>query len=207
MQPNNHGTASNDAGKKKVTFKRVDNFDVTDQPPDAPEGPFVAHIEDVKVDADKDGWPRIIPQWKFDAVDEKAGGDSDAQGSGIGATVATFHSFMGQGSDVRKANFQKSQLLAMLNALSLDESHLPKSISRAEDLDELVELLKTQSSEGITVWNQHRKNNKTGATQCNILFEAPKGSGEIAVPGDAEEEAPKANTKGKPAAKPVAKRR
>lgn len=179
-----------------ATFEPMSyNADVIE--PDAYEGAYEATIDNVKFQpTKKTNKPMIVIEWKLTGTEDES---DDCQKS-IGSKVSDWIVL----ANDKTGNRGKVKLRTLRDNLNLDPDVIPTTISSFDDLKELGVALKGQS---MPVWVT-TSTDDDGNVRTNVNYAAPRGAGGMAPMGDEEpeeEEAPKAQARGKTQAKPAVK--
>lgn len=163
----------------ELQFTRVETGDMSEIPPDAPEGQWVAAFKVKLAATSKDKYPMLIVDAKLEeALTEGNEGH-------VGSKVSEFIVFFPATHNAAKMS--RLRLRDFCAGLKID---LPRitSIERASDLDDFIGEIESNRA---VVWTKHESDKTTGETRTKLLFTAPRGSVSNIVEDVSEEAAPK----------------
>jgi len=154
----------------EIQFTRVETGDMSEIPPDAPEGQWVASFK-VKVAAtSKDKYPMLIVDAKLDEA------LTDGNEGHVGAKVSEFIVFFPQTHNAAKMS--RLRLRDFCAGLKIDAPRIT-SIEKASDLDSFINDIESNRA---VVWTKHESDKQTGEVRTKLLFTAPRGSLQESLP-------------------------
>jgi hypothetical protein len=159
----------------QMGFKPVD-YDVTDIPPEAPEGKWTGVLKVGKKDVNKEGYARLGLMLKLEETEEP---DHESY---LGQSVRDSITFYDNKHPY--ARMSKRQLQGLCAALEIDLEVIPKRIRSWADLKPLIAAIDGQKLEFFTVVR-----NTDDGPQTNVRYTAPGGyTTGLAVEEEEEEE-------------------
>lgn len=167
-----------------LEFAPIATGDLTEIPPDAPDGEWIAVCKP-KPSLDKEGNPRIVLEWTLEEA------VTDGNADFVGTSVTDWFLVFYPARQADKSKRGRRQLRAVCDACEIEVPVL-QSVT-PQDIEEL-----TQQLDGARarIWTRNKLDNK-GEVRTGIFYRAPGG----AVVEVEEEEAPK------PAAKKAASKK
>lgn len=179
----------------EVHFTPVETGDLSDIPPDAPEGEWTATCELKKASTSKDGYPMLILNWKLDeALTE---GNEDSAGNCRASDFLVFFPANHAGSKM-----SKQKLKEICENLQIE---VPNTTS-IKDWEDIGDFTAALDGAKTRVWTKHKTDKSSGEVRTNVLYVAPRGFGGGAM-AEEEKPAPKKNGAKKPEAKKANGRR
>jgi hypothetical protein len=150
----------------EIQFTPVETGNMSEIPPDAPEGHWIASFRCKVAATSKDKFPMVI----IDARLEEA--LTEGNENHVGAKVSEFIVFFPANHNASKMS--RVRLQAICGALKID---LPTFtvIRSSGDLASFTEAIETNKAQ---VWTKHEADKVTGEVRTKLLFTAPRGSAE-----------------------------
>jgi hypothetical protein len=174
----------------ELQFTRVETGDMSEIPPDAPEGQWVASFKVKVASTSKDKFPMLIVDAKLDEA------LTEGNENFVGSKVSEFLVFFPQTHNASKMS--RIRLKAFCEGLKIDAPRLT-AIEKASDFDAFINDI--ESNRGV-VWTKHEKDKETGEIRTKLLFTAPRGTVSTLPLGDdnghdASEEKPRKRAAGR----------
>ena len=148
----------------EIQFTRVETGNMSEIPPDAPEGQWVASFKVKVAKTQKDGYPMLI----VDAHLEEA--LTEGNENHVGSKVSEFLVFF-----PNTHNAVKMSRLRLRDFCAALKISLPAitAIEKASDFDDFI---RDVESNKACVWTKHESDKQTGEVRTKLLFTAPRGS-------------------------------
>lgn len=168
----------------EMQFTRVETGDMSEIPPDAPEGQWVASFKVKVAQTQKDKYPMLIVDAKLDEA------LTEGNENHVGSKVSEFLVFFPATHNAAKMS--KLRLRDFCEGLKIDVPRLT-AIEKASDFDEFIDAI--ESNRGV-VYTKHETDKTTGEVRTKLLFKAPRGTVSDVSAVDEEEAAEAGETSG-----------
>jgi hypothetical protein len=154
--------------QKRMEYKPVNNFDVNEIAPDAPEGEWKATIPRGKCKVQptrEEKLPMIIVPIRLESTDESGEEFEKA----LGTELSVFLVFGGRTAQGER--MAKRRIKEVCEAADVDTDVIPKKITDPpNDLDPFIRALEGKK---LTVWTRVQTRKDTGEDTTEILFRDP----------------------------------
>jgi hypothetical protein len=145
-----------------------DSYDVSEIPPEAPEGKWLATPK-AELKKSSKGWPMIQINWKLDEA--LTDGNEDA----VGGRLADYLVWLPKDSGGYRLSLQRIQALCT-------HLQIPTKGSRQELSDAINDAGQSE------IWTLHRTDKTTGEVQTQVAYRQPAALGGGTPPVEQEEE-------------------
>jgi hypothetical protein len=152
-----------------------DSYDVSEIPPEAPEGKWLA-TQKAELRKSSKGYPMILINWKLD--DALTEGNEEA----AGGRIADYLTWLPKDSGGYRLSLQRIQALCM-------HLQIATKGSRQELCDAINEAGQSE------IWTLHRTDKTTGEVQTQVAYREPRSLTTAPPVEDDEEERPKGKAK------------
>jgi len=183
---------------KTVQCTPVETGNMSEIPPDAPEGAWVARATVKNESNKKSGFPQLVITWKL--AEALTDGNEDF----VGSKVREWHIFYPARHE--HSRMGKIKFKALCEAAGLD---IP-TISSPFDWADLADFVTELEATDVKLWTYLQTDKQTGEKRTQISFNPPGGAAAAArkslADEDEEEEKPAAAKKLGPNGKPLKKK-
>lgn len=158
-----------------VQFAKVETGNMSEVPPDAPDGEWVAQAK-VKIMATaKDSYPMLCIDWKL--LEANTDGNENA----VGGKVSEFLVFFP--SNHQASRMSKIRMRDMCRGLEIE----PPTFTSIESPDDLAEFVEAIEADKHTIWTKSSPDKKTGELRTEVKYLKP-GASVSAIRADSDDE-------------------